>query len=73
MIIKDDSIDLLYQNHSSTQQVVRTEQVDHSNFVLNSKEIQNKIDKNKKTFIMDTVVSLSGGSFFTENSVSAVL
>lgn len=65
IIIKDDSIDFLYQNNSPTQQVVKNEQVDHSNFVL-TKKIQNNIDKNKKSLIMDTVVSLSGGSFITK-------
>ena len=34
MTIKNNGIDLLYQNHSPTQQVVQTERVDNSYFVL---------------------------------------
>jgi len=70
MAIKNNGIDLLYQNHSPTQQVVQTERVDNSNFILKFEDIQNtkqnKIDKDKKELVMDTVVSLSGGAFITE-------
>ena len=70
MTIRNNDIDLLYQNHSSTQQVVQTERVDNSNFILKFEDIQNTkqntIDKDKKQLVMDTVVSLSGGAFITE-------
>lgn len=47
MTITDSNIDLLYQYHSLTQQVVQTERVDNSNFILKFEDIQNQKKKNK--------------------------
>lgn len=45
MTITDSNIDLLYQYHSLTQQVVQTERVDNSNFILKFEDIQNQKKK----------------------------
>ena len=51
MTITDSNIDLLYQYHSLTQQVVQTERVDNSNFILKFEDIQNQ---KKKINLMET-------------------